>query len=145
MHQFVMSWLVKPWPFSWGPFCRRISVLCEDGPDASIVVGLGSTLVPGNSSVNISTRALVPFLPKWIVVSSRIADDFLISDIKVEGISQFVGPDVIPAVLFSSNTVGVRLRMDMVPFNGLFTISVTNQHMYGRNFQGVIIGTEIKS
>jgi hypothetical protein len=145
MPQFSISWSGKPWPFSWGPLNRhKFSVFCADERDAYVAVGLGFTSIPGLSSVDISTQVTVVFLPMWIVVPSRIADDFFITDIKVARHSQFVSPGAIPAALFSDKVDGVQLKMDVVPINEYITVSVTNRSQHARSFQGVVIGTTVR-
>lgn len=108
-----------------------------------VVVGLGSTYVQGLSSANIRMQLQVIFRPERLVIPSSIAPDFLITDIKVGRNSQFVSSGAVPAVLFAESALGVRLKMDTAQISMFMMISVTNQNLHGKNFQGVLIGQSL--
>jgi len=107
-------------------------------------LGLGSTSVPGNSSANINVQPQVIFRPERLVVPSNIAVDFLITDIKVGKNSQLVSTGALPAVMFTENAFGVRLKMDTAQISMFVTISVTNQNPNARNFQGGLVGPAVE-
>jgi len=107
-------------------------------------LGLGSTTVAGNSSANINVQPQVIFRPERLVVPSNIAVDFLITDIKVGKNSQLVSTGALPAVMFTENAFGVRLKMDTAQISMFVTISVTNQNPQPRNFQGGLVGPAVE-
>ena len=107
-------------------------------------LGLGSTSVTGNSSANINVQPQVIFRPERLVVPSNIAVDFLITDIKVGKNSQLVSTGALPAVMFTENAFGVRLRMDTAQISMFVTVSVTNQNPAARNFQGGLVGPAVE-
>ena len=107
-------------------------------------LGLGSTSVAGNSSATINVQPQVIFRPERLVVPSNIAVDFLITDIKVGKNSQLVSTGALPAVMFSENAFGVRLKMDTAQISMFVTISVTNQNPAARNFQGGLVGPAVE-
>ena len=107
-------------------------------------LGLGSTSVSGTSSANINVQPQVIFRPERLVVPSNIAVDFLITDIKVGKNSQLVSTGALPAVMFTENAFGVRLKMDTAQISMFVTISVTNQNPSARNFQGGLVGPAVE-
>lgn len=107
-------------------------------------LGLGSTSVAGNASANINVQPQVIFRPERLVVPSNIAVDFLITDIKVGKNSQLVSTGALPAVMFTENAFGVRLKMDTAQISMFVTISVTNQNANARNFQGGLVGPAVE-
>ncbi len=128
---------------------RRVqsgSLLRSVAPRSSreYALGLGSTSVAGNSSANINVQPQVIFRPERLVVPSNIAVDFLITDIKVGKNSQLVSTGALPAVMFTENAFGVRLKMDTAQISMFVTISVTNQNPNARNFQGGLVGPAVE-
>jgi len=128
---------------------RRVaagSLLRSVAPRSSreYALGLGSTSVAGNSSANINVQPQVIFRPERLVVPSNIAVDFLITDIKVGKNSQLVSTGALPAVMFTENAFGVRLKMDTAQISMFVTISVTNQNPAARNFQGGLVGPAVE-
>jgi hypothetical protein len=107
-------------------------------------LGLGSTSVSGNSSANINVQPQVIFRPERLVVPSNLAMDFLITDIKVGKNSQLVSTGALPAVMFTENAFGVRLKMDTAQISMFVTVSVTNQNPAARNFQGGLVGPAVE-
>lgn len=107
-------------------------------------LGLGSTSVAGTSSANINVQPQVIFRPERLVVPSNIAVDFLITDIKVGKNSQLVSTGALPAVMFTENAFGVRLKMDTAQISMFVTVSVTNQNPAARNFQGGLVGPAVE-
>ena len=128
---------------------RRVqagSLLRSVSPRSSreYALGLGSTSVSGSSSANINVQPQVIFRPERLVVPSNIAVDFLITDIKVGKNSQLVSTGALPAVMFTENAFGVRLKMDTAQISMFVTISVTNQNPAARNFQGGLVGPAVE-
>lgn len=107
-------------------------------------LGLGSTSVAGNSSANINVQPQVIFRPERLVVPSNLAMDFLITDIKVGKNSQLVSTGALPAVMFTEQAFGVRLKMDTAQISMFVTVSVTNQNPAARNFQGGLVGPAVE-
>ena len=107
-------------------------------------LGLGSTSVAGNSSAIINVQPQVIFRPERLVVPSNLAVDFLITDIKVGKNSQLVSTGALPAVMFTENAFGVRLKMDTAQISMFVTVSVTNQNPAARNFQGGLVGPAVE-
>jgi len=128
---------------------RRVasgSLLRSVSPRSSreYALGLGSTSVGGSASANINVQPQVIFRPERLVVPSNIAVDFLITDIKVGKNSQLVSTGALPAVMFTENAFGVRLKMDTAQISMFVTISVTNQNPAARNFQGGLVGPAVE-
>jgi hypothetical protein len=107
-------------------------------------LGLGSTSVAGQSSANINVQPQVIFRPERLVVPSNLAVDFLITDIKVGKNSQLVSTGALPAVMFTEQAFGVRLKMDTAQISMFVTVSVTNQNPAARNFQGGLVGPAVE-
>jgi hypothetical protein len=107
-------------------------------------LGLGSTSVAGTSSANINVQPQVIFRPERLVVPSNLAVDFLITDIKVGKNSQLVSTGALPAVMFTEQAFGVRLKMDTAQISMFVTVSVTNQNPAARNFQGGLVGPAVE-
>lgn len=107
-------------------------------------LGLGSTTVAGNSSANINVQPQVIFRPERLVVPSNLAPFFLITDIKVGKNSQLVSTGALPAVMFTENAFGVRLKMDTAQISMFVTISVTNQNGQAQQFQGGLVGPAVE-
>jgi hypothetical protein len=107
-------------------------------------LGLGSTSVAGTSSANINVQPQVIFRPERLVVPSNLAVDFLITDIKVGKNSQLVSTGALPAVMFTEQAYGVRLKMDTAQISMFVTVSVTNQNPAARNFQGGLVGPAVE-
>lgn len=107
-------------------------------------LGLGSTSVAGNSSANINVQPQVIFRPERLVIPSHIAVDFLITDIKVGKNSQLVSTGALPAVMFTEQAFGVRLKMDTAQISMFVTVSVTNENPQARKFQGGLVGPAVE-
>jgi hypothetical protein len=107
-------------------------------------LGLGSTNVAGSSSANINVQPQVIFRPERLVIPSNIAPDFLITDIKVGKNSQLVSTGALPAVGFTETAFGVRLKMDTCQISMFVTLTVTNQNVVAKNFQGMIVGPAVE-
>jgi hypothetical protein len=107
-------------------------------------LGLGSTNVAGSSSANINVQPQVIFRPERLVIPSNVAPDFLITDIKVGKNSQLVSTGALPAVGFTETAFGVRLKMDTCQISMFVTLTVTNQNVVAKNFQGMIIGPAVE-
>lgn len=107
-------------------------------------LGLGSTSVMGSTSANINVQPQVVFRPERLVIPSNVAIDFLLTDLKVGKNSQLASTGAVPAIAFSEQAFGVRLKMDTAQISMFVTISVTNQNPNARNFQGVIIGPAVE-
>jgi hypothetical protein len=108
------------------------------------VLGLGSTSITGNASANINVQPQVVFQPQRILIPSNIAQDFLLTDIKVGKNSQLASTGAVPAVAFTESAFGVRLKMDTAQISMYVTISVTNQNAQARVFQGCLIGPAVE-
>ena len=106
-------------------------------------LGFGSTLVRGNSSSNISVQPQVVFRPERLVIPASIAEDFLITDIKVGKNSQLVSTGALPAAAFTVRSESTRMAMDTAQISMFVTVSVTNISKEPKNFQGVIFGPSL--
>ena len=107
-------------------------------------LGFGSTLVKANSSANISVQPQVVFRPERLVIPASIADDFIITDIKVGKNSQLVSTGAIPAAAFTSARSEANcMMMDTAQISMFVTVSVTNTSDKDRYFQCVIFGPSV--
>jgi hypothetical protein len=124
-----------------------IAAGCQSPSNATrkdYALGFGSTLVKANSSANINAQPQVAFRPERLVIPASIADDFIITDIKVGKNSQLVSTGAIPAAAFaSSRSEANRMRMDTAQISMFVTVSVTNTSDMDRHFQGVIFGPSV--
>jgi hypothetical protein len=107
-------------------------------------LGLDDTLVRAESTANITVQPQVVFRPERLVIPEDIAVDFLIRDIKVGKNSQLVSPVALPAVMFTEQAFGVRLKMDTAQISMFVTVSVTNTSKEDRYFRGVIFGPAVE-
>ena len=107
-------------------------------------LGFGSTLVKANSSANINVQPQVVFRPERLVIPASIAEDFLITDIKVGKNSQLGSTGAIPAAAFTSTrSEANRMMMDTAQISMFVTVSVTNTSDKDRYFQCVIFGPSV--
>jgi hypothetical protein len=103
-------------------------------------IGLGSTLVRSGESSNVNVRPPKPFRLDRLIIPSSLGSDFLVTDIKVMGESQFDSPGAIPGLAFAECSPSIRFRGDVASPHSFITVSVANQHASPQNFQGVLIG-----
>jgi hypothetical protein len=101
--------------------------------DSVATVGAGLTVL-------ITPRPQKRFRAERIIVGSSIAAFFLVNDVKVGNVSQFLQSGAIPAEVFSQNAFGVRLKMDTASPALDFVISVTNIDVAAHRFNGAVIG-----
>jgi hypothetical protein len=106
-------------------------------------LGFGSTLVPAKSSANISVQPQVVFRPERLVIPASIAEDFLITDIKVGKNSQLVSTGAIPASAFTNHSEPSRMKMDTAQIAMFVTVSVTNTSKEDKFFQCAIFGPSV--
>jgi len=109
-----------------------------------MVVGLGRTTVEGYGSTNIIVQPQCHFRPERLEIPPEVAPDFLLTDIKVGKNSQLVSTGALPAVMFTEQAFGVRLKMDTAQISMFVTVSVTNQNAQARNFQGGLVGPAVE-
>ena len=123
-------------------FERQNTVMSPTFPGDAIMcaVGLGSTSVYGLGSVNINAQPFADFHLDRLIISSSIAENFLVTDIKVGKQSQFDSPGAIPGTAFTENVFAIKLRGDIAKARQFITVSVTNQNPGAQNFQGCLIG-----
>jgi len=105
-------------------------------------------LAPGGiaagASLDITSRPQVIFRPDRLVVSSSIAGDFLINDIKIGQKSQLINSQALPASMFSETAFGVRMVMDTAQISQDVVIRVTNISLAASRFNAGIIGPIIE-
>ena len=123
-------------------FERQNTIMSSTFPGEAIMcaIGLGSTSVVSCSSANINVQSLQRFHLDRLIISSSVAKDFLVTDIKIGGKSQFISPGCIPGTAFTEDVFAIRLRGDVSEFHQFISVSVTNQNHSAQNFQGVLIG-----
>ena len=123
-------------------FERQNTIMSPAFPEDAIMcaIGLGSTCVSSCSSANIYVRPFDDFCLDRLIISSKMAKDFLVTDIKVDKKSQLDSPGCIPGTAFTEGVFAIKLRGDMARSVNFITVSVTNQNKSSRNFQGVLIG-----
>ena len=123
-------------------FERQNTVMSPTFPGDAIVcaVGLGSTLVHGLSSANINVQPFEEFHLDRLIISSSVAEFFLVTDLKVGKKSQFDMSTAIPGTAFTEDVFAIKLRGDLAQQREFITVSVTNQTANAQNFQGVLIG-----
>ena len=132
-------------------FDRQISAAliasgCQEFSNATskeYALGLGFTAVAANSSANINVQPQVVFRPERLVIPASIAEDFLITDIKVGKNSQLVSTGALPAAAFTVRSESTRMMMDTAQISMFVTVSVTNISKEPKNFQGVIFGPSL--
>jgi len=123
-------------------FERQNTVMAPAFPENTLMraVGLGSTSVQGCSSANINVQPQCDdFHLDRLIISSEIADDFLVTDIKIGRNSQLASVGAIPGAAFPENVFAIKLK-GTAHHDQFITVSVTNQTPSTRNFQGVLIG-----
>jgi hypothetical protein len=123
-------------------FERQNTIMSPTFPGDAIMcaVGLGSTGVAGVSSAYINVKPFERFHLDRLIISSEVAKDFLVTDIKVGKESQTNSSGCIPGVAFTEDAFAIKLNGVMAPANQFITVCVTNQNASARNFQGVLIG-----
>jgi hypothetical protein len=108
-----------------------------------VLVGLGSTKVLAFSSANINVQHEYSGERLKIVrleVPPDVAENFLLTDIKVSKNSQFYSEECVPLSVFAADA-GRFLKLEVEPWPvGMFlTLSVTNKDRQDRNFQGAVV------
>lgn len=103
-------------------------------------IGLGSTSVAGFSSANINVQPFADFHLDRLIISSSIAENFLVTGIKVGRKPQFDTSGALPGTAFTESVYAIKLRGDIAKAQQFITVSVTNQHPGAQNFQGCLIG-----
>ena len=100
--------------------------------------------MPGHApGVRAAEHCHVPRLPRerdHVRTRTGEAGDFLITDIKVDGESQFGSPGCIPGMAFAETAFAIKLRGDAARPRQFITACATSQSHAARNFQGVLIG-----
>jgi hypothetical protein len=105
------------------------------------VLGLGSTIVPGESRCNINVQPGQTFILNRLVIPSYCADDFLVTNIMVGKNSIF--PDNergVPAALFSEREYNFKLIQVEAPSLLFISVMIVNQSPYDKAFHGALIG-----
>ena len=123
-------------------FERQNTVMSPAFPGDAIMcaIGLGSTLVYGVSSANIDVQPFEDFHLDRLIISSSVAEHFLVSDLKVGVESQFDSPGVLPGTSFTENVFAIKLKGSLAKRRQFITVCVTNQSKEAQNFQGALIG-----
>lgn len=105
------------------------------------VLGFDSiTAVAVAGTVIITQRPQTVFAPQRFVVSSAIAANFIINDVKVGKDSQFVSTGGVPAQMFTEVGVGVGIVFDGAVVAQDISVNVTNIDSAVHRFNGGIIG-----
>jgi hypothetical protein len=109
-----------------------------------VVLGLGLTTVEGCSSANINVAPHVAFRPERLEVPPEVAEDFVLTDIKVGKNSQLWSPCAVPlSVFLDRRHQYLRLRMDVAVKSMFVTVSVTNARPLTHNFTGALVGVGV--
>ena len=93
-------------------FERQNTVMSPTFPGNAIMcaIGLGSTQVYGVSSANINVKPFERFHLDRLIISSEVAKDFLVTDIKVGKESQTNSSGCIPGVAFTEDAFAIKLN-----------------------------------
>ena len=123
-------------------FERQNTIMSPTFPRDAIMcaIGLGSTSVASCSSANINVHPVEGFRLDRLIISSEVAKDFLITDIKIGWDSQLNSIGAIPGDAFAEGVFAIKLPGNMVKPDQWIIVSATNQVPNRRNFQGVLIG-----
>jgi hypothetical protein len=124
-------------------FCEKDKIDLPALPDGSsmVALGLGSTCVAGNSSANINVQSFRDFIPDRLVIPTYCAEHFLVTDIKNGGNTIFFDSTGCAPAMFSNERVyNFKFAPEVARYLGYVRVSVTNQSLTARNFQGVIVG-----
>jgi hypothetical protein len=108
-----------------------------------VLVGFGSTTIYTYSCANLNIQHKYSGESLKIVrleVPPDVAENFLLTDIKVGKNSQFYSLGAVPLSAFAADA-GKFLKLEVDPWPvGLFlTLSVTNKDRNARNFQGAVV------
>jgi hypothetical protein len=105
------------------------------------VLGLGTTMVQGCSSVNVSVQPRCIFRLERLEVPPEVAEFFYLTDVKVGKNSQLWSPGAVPmSVFLDRRHQHLRLRTDVSQVSMHITLSVTNMSCHTRNFTGALVG-----
>lgn len=101
--------------------------------------------VPGRGCSMISAKSEDMFQPRRLVVPDEVAEHFVIVDVRVDGSSQLITYDALPASVFSASS-----REEVVDFwplspGGSFCLVVVNVGDVERYFEAEISGREATS
>jgi len=123
-------------------FERQNTIMSPTFPGDAIMcaIGLGSTLVRSCCSANINVQPLEEFHLDRLIISSSVAEHFLVSDLKVGVESQFDSPGALPGTSFTENVFAIKLKGSLARRRQFITVCVTNQSKEAQNFQGALIG-----
>jgi hypothetical protein len=108
------------------------------------VVGLGQTAVAGSMAANIGVQPQVAFRPERLEIPPEVAQDFLITDLKVGRNSQLVSVGAIPESLFNDRRhEHLKLSMDVAQVGMFVMVSVVNTNPVSRYFRGAVVGRRV--
>ena len=104
------------------------------------VIGFGPTSIPAGESITLTAKPSARFDGERLIVPSSIANNFNIEDISVNGESQAVSANPIPASAFSELAVGVNLGLKSADEKTELQIKVTNATKEAKTFGAALIG-----
>src|SRR5216684_1086208 len=72
----------------------------RDDPDDQNVLGFGTMIVPGFATGNITVNPMRIFRPNRLLIPERVANSFMVCDLKIGKNSQLLSTLEIPAMTF---------------------------------------------
>lgn len=102
--------------------------------------GFGRTAVDPGMSFRIGLLSSVTFRPRRLVIPKSVGKDFILDDLTVDGNSQFQAGGRLPAAVFSEQSFGVKMVMDVCQVNSRLVISGHNISGERRIFMAALIG-----
>lgn len=91
-----------------------------------MVIGFGPGVMAVGGSSNITSQPQVVFRSERLFVTSDIAFDLVVDDVKVGQRSQLIAAGAIPAAIFSEVSIDVFTHWDTAEVGNVLTVSLTN-------------------
>ena len=110
-----------------------------------LILPIPRTVVAPGDTVDIEIQPQDLFKTTRMLISSAIAFDFSIIDVKIGQKPQFVQSGSMPANCFSEVSVGSYVEFDSADVGNLIVIVVRNNTLTDSIFEGMLLGTAAKS
>lgn len=97
-------------------------------------------VIAAGNTVGIEAKVSRPFRPDALIIDDAIAEDFLITDLKLGLTPVTVGSGPIPASMFKSESRHSKLELYTLQVNEPAVMTVQNRSTDARRFVGVLTG-----
>lgn len=112
--------------------------------DREWTIGFDSvTTIAAGATSSVIKQPQQVFRPERVTIPDAVADSWLVNDIKVGNVSQFLADGAVPGANFSTKAFGVRMRMDTAQISQQLIINVTNVSGGALRFNAAMTGVAV--